>query len=42
MSNPWDDDPDYTHDDWVAEVINGQTLRGYWEWVKWAKEEDNK
>lgn len=29
----WDEDPDYPSVDWMYQVVNGHTRRGYWEWV---------
>ena len=29
-----DEDPDYPASDWQYEVANGDTRRGYWEWVE--------
>ena len=37
----WEDDPDYPVADWQYEVANGDTRRGYHEWVE-AKKEDAK
>jgi hypothetical protein len=33
-----DEDPDYPIADWKAEVANGDTRTGYWEWAQAARE----
>ena len=38
--NPWKEDPFYPMSDWQYEVVNGDTLRGYWEWVECRKQEE--
>ena len=35
----WKEDPEYPYEDWIHEVMNESTLRGYWDWVKAKKEE---
>jgi hypothetical protein len=30
----WDSHPDYPHADWRYEVCAGETLLGYWSWVR--------
>ncbi|MFC1457777.1 hypothetical protein ACETIH_13805 [Microvirga arabica] len=35
----WDDHPDYPSEDWQYEVGNGDTRRGYWDWVAAKLEE---
>lgn len=34
----WKNDPEYTPDDWRAEVVNDDTRLGYKEWVEHQKE----
>lgn len=34
----WTSDPEYPKEDWVMEVINGDTVASYYEWVKAQKE----
>jgi len=31
--DPWAENPDYPLADWQAEVANGDTRLGYWDWV---------
>jgi len=31
--DPWRDDPTYPPSDWHYQVANGDTRRGYWDWV---------
>ena len=33
MDDPWADHPDHPVADWQAEVANGDTRLGYWDWV---------
>jgi hypothetical protein len=33
IDSVWDDHPDYPSEDWQHEVENGDTRRGYWDWV---------
>ncbi|WP_262267265.1 MULTISPECIES: hypothetical protein [Microvirga] len=33
IDSVWDDHPDYPSEDWKYEVENGDTRRGYWDWV---------
>ncbi len=35
----WDTDDQYPRDAWQAEVMAGDTQRGYWDWVSAQKEE---
>lgn len=35
----WEEDPDHSAEDWRYAVANGDTRRGYWEWVAAAKAE---
>lgn len=35
----WDEDDQFPAEDWQYEVANGDTRRGYWDWVK-AKQEE--
>ena len=38
----WSSYPDYPVEDWKAEVANGNTRLGYWEWVhNKTKEKEN-
>lgn len=30
----WAGHPDWPAEDWQAEVANGDTRRGYWDWVQ--------
>ena len=30
----WGEHPEYPVEDWIADVANGDTRRGYWEWVE--------
>lgn len=30
---PWGEHPEWPVSDWQIEVANGDTRRGYWEWV---------
>jgi hypothetical protein len=34
----WGEDPDYTIKNWVADIQDGNTRMGYWEWVGLMKE----
>lgn len=34
----WASDPEYPKEDWVMEVVNGDTVAGYRDWVKASKE----
>ena len=34
LADPWQEHPDYPMADWRAEVSNGDTVRGYQDWVK--------
>lgn len=39
----WSEHSRYDHGDWFIEVSNGDTLRGYWEWVSarlWDEEDE--
>ena len=36
----WADDPEYPKSDWQHEVANGDTLRGYRDWVASMREQD--
>lgn len=36
----WGEHPSYTRADWKAEVANGDTQRGYWDWVQHLVEVD--
>lgn len=36
----WGEDPSYPVEDWQHEVANGNTRRGYWEWVASRREQD--
>lgn len=38
--DPWGSDARYPVSDWQFEVANGETRRGYWDWVD-AKREEN-
>jgi len=29
----WGEHPEYTADDWIQEVFNGDTRKSYWQWV---------
>jgi hypothetical protein len=29
----WNEHPDHPEDEWVDQVVNGDTRLGYWEWV---------
>lgn len=31
--DPWGSNPDYPVEDWQYQVTNGDTRRGYWDWV---------
>lgn len=33
VDNPWAEHPDHPVGDWQAEVMNGDTRLGYWDWV---------
>jgi hypothetical protein len=35
------EDYDYPFSDWQYEVVNGDTILGYWEWVEHQKEADS-
>jgi hypothetical protein len=35
-----DEDDTYPHEDWVYEVVGGNTRLGYWDWVRDEKEGD--
>lgn len=37
--DPWDDHPDHPSSDWSQEVANGDTRRGYVDWVRARLEE---
>lgn len=37
--DPWASDPDYPVEDWQYEVANGDTRRGYQEWLRARREE---
>jgi hypothetical protein len=39
IESVWDDHPDYPSEDWQHEVENGDTRRGYWDWVASKLEE---
>jgi hypothetical protein len=39
IGSVWDDHPDYPSKDWQHEVENGDTRRGYWDWVAAKLEE---
>ena len=39
-TNHWDDDPDYPVSDWQHEVAEGDTRRGYHQWVACQREAD--
>ncbi|QRM34823.1 hypothetical protein [Microvirga sp. VF16] len=39
IDSVWDDHPDYPSEDWKYEVENGDTRRGYWDWVAAKLEE---
>ncbi|MBD2745995.1 hypothetical protein IC232_04700 [Microvirga sp. BT688] len=39
IDSVWDDHPDYPSEDWQYEVGNGDTRRGYWDWVAAKLEE---
>jgi hypothetical protein len=39
IGSVWDDHPDYPSEDWRHEVANGDTRRGYWDWVAAKLEE---
>ncbi|MDG2570829.1 hypothetical protein P7L87_25085, partial [Vibrio parahaemolyticus] len=39
IDSVWDDHPDYPSDGWKYEVENGDTRRGYWDWVAAKLEE---
>jgi hypothetical protein len=39
IDSVWDDHPDYPSTDWQYEVENGDTRRGYWDWVAAKLEE---
>lgn len=34
--NIWSEVPEYPRRDWINEVVNGETNRGYWDWVFFA------
>jgi hypothetical protein len=34
----WASDPEYPKEDWAMEVVNGDTVAGYQDWVKARKE----
>lgn len=36
----WSDHPDYTPDNWIYEVSEGNTRQGYWHWVASQIEQD--
>ncbi len=36
---PWDTDPEFGPEGWQAEVANGETRQGYWEWVRFQREQ---
>jgi len=36
----WDSHPDFPVEDWMQEVSEDATRRGYWEWVRAKMEED--
>ena len=35
----WAEDPDFPRKDWVWDVSEGNTYRGYWDWVTSKKEQ---
>jgi hypothetical protein len=39
IDSVWDDHPDFPSEDWQHEVENGDTRRGYWDWVAAKLEE---
>src|SRR3954452_4769817 len=39
IDSVWDDHPDFASEDWKYEVENGDTRRGYWDWVAAKLEE---
>ncbi|WP_262030630.1 hypothetical protein [Microvirga sp. Mcv34] len=39
IDSVWDDHPDFPSEDWKYEVENGDTRRGYWDWVAAKLEE---
>lgn len=41
IDDVWDEDKDYPREDWQYEVANGDTNRGYWDWVAASKERDS-
>jgi len=36
----WDEDDDYSLEDWMYAVLNDETRLGYWEWVSNQRESD--
>jgi len=36
----WGQHPDHPVEDWQAEVANGDTRQGYWEWAYQREQED--
>jgi hypothetical protein len=39
-ASQWEDHPDFTGDDWVREVSEGDTRLGYVDWVNGKIEDD--
>ena len=42
MPDLYGEDQDYPKEDWRQEVMNGDTLLGYWEWVRHQQEADDR
>jgi hypothetical protein len=36
----WDEDDDYSLEDWMYTILNDETRLGYWEWVAIQREQD--
>ena len=36
--NLWADDPEYPKEDWQREVVNGDTIAGYHDWIQAQRE----
>lgn len=39
LHNYWEDNEEFPSSDWIDEVRNGDTRRGYWSWVAAKMEE---
>ena len=37
----WGQHPEYREQDWMAKILDGNTRRGYWEWVAAQIEEQD-